>query len=429
MKKLLAKIHFSIFGKLVLVFLITAFLIIFNVGFFVRHVVEVDPAKVFQSMLKNYCTNLAAEIGSPPDTVLAAEYAKNDGLVIRYESKDLIWSSDEEENGNNKLKEFLNKYSPDSRLRNSVVIKNLDGSMFYFDADLSDAMKNERPAIKITFLISIILILFISYLMIKRIFKPIKLLSNGVDKVKEGDLEIEVPVKSKDELGKLSSQFNQMTNEINSMIKNKEQLLYDVSHELRTPITRIRLALELMEDNPRKESISEDLRDMELMIEEILETARLKNGSNTLNISNENISDLIKEVLIRFPDELIIFENYPDNIFIDIDKERISRVIKNLIENAIKYSTKESEPIQISISKYENHISVFVKDDGIGIPEKELKNLFEPFYRVDHSRSKETGGFGLGLSLCKRIMEVHKGKISIRNNINRGITAEVQFPI
>lgn len=406
-------------------------MIIVDIGIFTRHIIDVDPASNLKIIMKSVCKSLASEIGTPPDTVLAAKYAVEYGLTISYKKNDYTWSSNIDIESKSKVKDFLHKYSPDTRLKNHIVINNSDGSKFYFDSDFSDMMKNESRTNKLLFVFSIILILVISYFMTKRIFKPIRLLSDGVDKVSEGNLETIIKVKSKDELGKLTKQFNNMTNEIKVMIENKEQLLYDVSHELRTPITRIRLALELMAENSRKESISEDLREMELMIEEILETARLKNGERKLNLYEENIFDLVKEVLNKFYDSKhkIVLDMFPEKVLLTIDKDRISRVVKNLIENAVKYSTPDSAPINISFKKSDNNLSILIKDDGIGIPENELPNLFEPFYRVDHSRSKETGGFGLGLSLCKKIMEVHKGAISIRNNSDRGITVELKFPI
>lgn len=112
----------------------------------------------------------------------------------------------------------------------------------------------------------------------------------------------------------------------------------------------------------------------------------------------------------------------------EVDIERIQIVFRNILENAIRYSDKESNPIEISIVDTKESVEVRIKDDGVGIPNEHVSNIFEPFYRVDTSRSKRTGGYGLGLSLCKKIMDAHKGSIEIKNNSKNGITVYLKFP-
>jgi signal transduction histidine kinase len=107
---------------------------------------------------------------------------------------------------------------------------------------------------------------------------------------------------------------------------------------------------------------------------------------------------------------------------VDIDAEKLRTVLRNLLENAFKYSLPDSRPVELSTSENGDNIAVRVSDDGPGIPQSDLESIFEPFFRVDRSRSKSTGGYGLGLSICKRIMEAHGGTITVVRNAGRGTT-------
>jgi len=117
----------------------------------------------------------------------------------------------------------------------------------------------------------------------------------------------------------------------------------------------------------------------------------------------------------------------PSEIWLDIDREKIRIVLRNLLENARKFTLPDSGPIEVTAREDLGTIAVRVSDDGPGIPEPDLPNLFEPFYRVDRSRSRKTGGYGLGLSICKRIMEAHGGSISVANNPGRGASFVLIF--
>jgi signal transduction histidine kinase len=115
-------------------------------------------------------------------------------------------------------------------------------------------------------------------------------------------------------------------------------------------------------------------------------------------------------------------------VLLDIDREKIRIVLRNLLENARKFSLNDSRPVEITVRDDAGAVIVSVCDDGPGIPEADLPNLFEPFYRVDRSRSRKTGGYGLGLSICKRIMEAHGGSIAVANNSERGASFVLTFP-
>lgn len=286
----------------------------------------------------------------------------------------------------------------------------------------------------IFFLIMLLTILFsLALFFIHRVVAPIHELDRGVKEISKGNLDVELVVPRKDELGKVATGFNQMAVELKKMIKAREQLLLDVSHELRTPITRAKLALAIMEDSSEKESVLDDLREMEVMITELLETEQLKSGKANLYFTKTKVKKLLEGIVLGFTNnqDRIKLNPVSDSLYINVDQQKIIIVLKNIIENALKYSEGALKPVEINVIDRNETITIQVEDHGIGIPDNKMDLLFEPFYRVDNSRSKKTGGYGLGLHMAKRIMEAHGAEIILKNkNIagQSGVIAELSFP-
>jgi signal transduction histidine kinase len=283
-----------------------------------------------------------------------------------------------------------------------------------------------------TFVILILVGTFVASFIIRKILKPLSQLNEAVEKVGKGNLDQQIPVHSIDELGKLATAFNQMTSDLKKMIMAREQLLLDVSHELRSPITRAKLALEMMPDSNEKDSIAGDLKEMESMVTEILESERLKNGTVKLNLVPVNVSDLLQKLLegYRRENEQITLFPVSSEFTITVDEKMILTVLRNLVDNALKYSQPNDRSIEIGVISREKEIIIQIEDFGKGIPEDKLPFVFEPFYRTDQSRSRQTGGYGLGLHLCKRIMEMHDAEIKLNNKPGgAGIIASLSFKV
>jgi signal transduction histidine kinase len=237
-------------------------------------------------------------------------------------------------------------------------------------------------------------------------------------------------VKRSDELKDLAEAFNDMTDRIRGMLHTKEQLLLDVSHELRSPLTRVKVALEFLPEGKARDSIAGDISEMEKMINDILETARMHHLHGELKLQQTNLAKLLQEILPDFEKQLpaVQVDEFSDALVINIDPGQIKTVLKNIISNAIKFSNAASDPVRITVNQQSHYTVVQIADSGIGIPSEELSFIFEPFYRVDKSRSKETGGYGLGLSLCKTIMDAHDGKIEVTSKADEGTTVSLFFP-
>lgn len=294
---------------------------------------------------------------------------------------------------------------------------------FFFD------MKTPEVWI-LSVLLLLSVIFFAVYYTLKSLLSPIHQLREGVEQVKEGNFDYQLAVGGEDELGSLKAAFNDMSQRIKGLLYSKEQLILNVSHELRSPLTRMKLATEFLPDHSKKESILSDIQLMESMVAELLESAKLEQEGANLQKERVKVTELLEEVCRKFSGITPAVEcDYPDpSLEMTVDRVRIQTVLKNLVENAMKYAHRSSEPVKISAKKSNDRIEVEISDSGEGIPEKDLPYIFEPFYRVDKSRSKETGGYGLGLSICKQIVEAHQGTIEIHSEPGRGTRVRFCLP-
>ena len=420
----------SIFLKLLLVVLITGIFVHLLVGLFFGMMFSSRTKNMVEKNLKSYADYIIKDIGIPPDTIKAREISDRLNIDIRYESKDNVWSTSKKLPAIAELeKKYIQRHFRFKPLwLQHVIITNSDGSRFLFKGNFGRWMNMYREL----FFVMIILLSFVliaAYFFMHRILKPIRRLTEGVNLIGLGDFNTQIPVKHPDEIGRLGEAFNNMAHKIKDMLKRREQLLLDVSHELRSPLTRMKIALEFLPEGKSKKLIMADLSDIEKMVTEILETERLQEGFSKLNLQDHDIIQIIRNVILDLKGKKpgIVFDSPNKELKIKIDAERIRIVLRNILENAIKFSKPESKPVRIVIIEIGNNLLIRIKDDGIGIPEAELENIFEPFYRVEKSRSKKTGGYGLGLALVKKIMEAHGGDIDVFNNKEGGVTVELKF--
>lgn len=427
--RLLKNHRISLFLKLFIIWLATGLAIFALFVAIMRLQIDDKARRAVNRNLQTYFFYLAREIGSPPDTVKAKKIADSCGLRIYIENSEFKWASIREGlNHPQKFRRFSGRYMIPRWIEENDHMIEYNGAHFLFKVNHNFFFEKHHQ--RVLFFFGIIAVIFLgNYLLIRRVMKPVKLLEKGVRQVSQGKLEHEIPVTQNDELGDLTASFNKMIRQIQSMLQSREQLLLDVSHELRSPITRMKLALEFLSDDKTRQKIHDDLAEMETMITEILESERIKNDYGGLELSTYNLSQIIRSVAENFKGRApgVELQSLPKSCFMSLDAERIRIVLKNILENSFKYSQPDSQPIKISLSEKENTIEIDITDDGTGIPEEHLPYLFEPFYRVDKSRSKKTGGYGLGLSLCRKIMEAHGGRIEIANNPDRGVTVKLVF--
>jgi signal transduction histidine kinase len=418
-----SRIRNSIFTKLLLIIFISGLLVQIAVILFFGYHFLPKIRGPLQVNLQHYCEMLAQNIGSPPDTLEAKQIAQKYFLTIEYVSNRVQWKSNEK----------ISSYSPVRRFFESetfVVVNNSDGSKFIFSGNFQQ-FGGSQPWKIIPLLAGIMIILLLAYIMIRLLLQPIKALDVGVKQVAHGNLDYRIETTRKDELGNLTRSYNEMTQKIKEMLHARDHLLRNVSHELRSPLTRMRVALEFLKPKKTVASLSADIRDMEYLIQEILETEKLKNDFGKIALEIHDIVELVRsftETCKKRKPGLKLM-HIPQKIMVNVDIERIKLVLKNVIENAFKYSDKNSHAVEVNIESGNRVVQIIISDDGIGIPSEEIPYVFEPFYRIDRSRSKKIGGYGLGLSICKTIIQAHGGTISITNNRPRGVTVIIELPL
>lgn len=287
--------------------------------------------------------------------------------------------------------------------------------------------------ITITFLIPLILIFS------RTIIKPIINISKGVREIATGNLGILIKSGSKDELGELANSFNNMSKELQKMKSIRDDLLAVISHELRTPLSRIKGYTELLNDLKLKKnekdvyfnSILNEIDFLNTMVAEIIEVSRLELDKEQLITEKVDLSIFLKNFKDNLELSSSIYKNvkyvfnYENDLFCEIDVEKIKRVFLNIIENSIKAG---ATLIILNALKDSEKIYIIIIDNGRGIPDDQLELVFEKFYRVDKSRDRKTGGFGLGLSICKGIIKEHKGNIYFAKK-NDGAELHIELPL
>jgi two-component system sensor histidine kinase CpxA len=232
-----------------------------------------------------------------------------------------------------------------------------------------------------------------------------------------------------------------MAEQLETLVSSKERLLQDISHELRSPIARLNIAIELGRKKTKHLADSEFSR-MELessrlnaLIGEILDFARLDKSTTDLQLTDTDIPELLAEIIhdanYEFKNESIrIAAGTIDPCQLFIDKRLIHRAVENIVRNALHYSSKNQQvTVSLHYNETKDHIHIDVKDHGPGVPEKQLEKIFSPFYRVDTSRTKKTGGYGLGLAIASRAVALHHGEIIAKNNDEGGLLVRIILPV
>ena len=271
------------------------------------------------------------------------------------------------------------------------------------------------------------LILLALYLAIRGMLRPLEAISAQVGKIGDGDLEQTLPETGKRELKSLAAGVNHMSARIKSMLEGKSGLLLAISHELRSPMTRMRVNLELLEDSETRQQLIDDLREMENLVAAILEAEQLGSGHALLNLQRCDLRHLVEEVVAAHPFAERV-ETHLEAAEAVVDEMRIKLLLKNLLDNACHYSRQGDGMVEVRLANGADSVTIEVRDEGVGIAAEELPRLTEAFYRTDSARGRNTGGYGLGLYLCKLVVDAHDGQMTIASAIRRGTRVSVILP-
>jgi signal transduction histidine kinase len=288
-----------------------------------------------------------------------------------------------------------------------------------------------------------------SLLLARSLTRPLRRLSTTARAFGGGDLAARVGLGQRDELGDVSRAFDEMAERVTALLRSEKELLANVSHELRTPLARIRVALDLASEGDAEvaraslSDIAGDLDELERLIADVLTAARLDLGDGSrpvgtppLRRERVEVAELVEQSAARFraahPDRPLVVDANGAMPAIFGDRVLLRRVVDNLLENAHKYTDREGAPIDLVAREDtgDRHtIVIEVVDRGIGIAPEDLPRVFRPFFRADKSRTRATGGLGLGLALAKRIVDAHGGELDLVSAPGEGTRATVRLAI
>lgn len=273
---------------------------------------------------------------------------------------------------------------------------------------------------------------------LKNIFRPIEQINEATKKVALGEYDIELESKREDEIGELTNNFNKMTHGLKSTENLQKEFINNVSHEIKTPVSSIEGFAKFLKDKnltqeEREEYASiiiEEAKRLENLTGKILKLSKLNNQEIITNKQEIEVAEQIRKAISLLEPkwskkDIKINVSLEEKIFLG-DEDLIFQVWVNIIDNAIKFSN-EGGSIDIKVYEKDGNINVEIKDRGIGMKEEELEKVYDRFYQIDRSHSKE--GSGLGLAIVKRIVELSEGKIEIKSKENKGTTVIVKLPV
>ena len=286
------------------------------------------------------------------------------------------------------------------------------------------------------FILASLLILFfllitISFLS-RALTKPLLSMKEATKKISKGDFTVSLPKTSRDELGELSNSIQTLANDLNYLRKERNEFLASISHELRTPLTYIKGYTDIARRNNIDEKerlnylniIYEESNHVSDLLKELFELAKM--DQNNFSVTKEKVNiclfmqSIFRKIKPAFDSKGVNLEIVcKEDAYAHIDPIRFEQVLLNLLDNALKYSNSQTLTT-IEVIKVKKLITITVKDQGSGIPAKDLPYIFDRLYRVDKSRSRLTGGFGLGLSIVKEIVDAHGGNITVESQLRKG---------
>ena len=264
------------------------------------------------------------------------------------------------------------------------------------------------------------LLIAISIIFLKNQTRPIINLARASEKFGRGENIEEFRPSGALEIRQAGYEFEKMRKRITRHLNQRSEMLSGISHDLRTPLTRIKLQLSFIKDKEISNKLSNDVVEMEKMLNEYLQFASSSSEEKTETF---DLSDLLETTVIKFEKKEIITD-IPERVFLDGRKHLIERCFNNLIDNSIKYSNN----IIISLKKSTNSIIIIIDDDGPGIPKNERENVFKPFYKIDKSRSDSKSSVGLGLSIASDIIRSHGGNIKLETSPINGLRTKIFLP-
>jgi two-component system sensor histidine kinase CpxA len=270
--------------------------------------------------------------------------------------------------------------------------------------------------------------------LLRGVTRSIRQMTEATERIAQGQFDVRVPARRHDELGVLAEAINRMALRLDGFVKDQTRFLGDVAHELCSPLSRLQMALGIIEqraDERQKMYAAlaiEKASQIAQLVNELLVFSKASFGGPTIHIQPVQLSAAVREAIRHEKTEGARIEStVTDEFIVSADPELLIRALSNLLRNAIRYGA-EAGPIRIGAARQEDTITITITDRGSGVPEAELQKIFDAFYRVDASRNRQTGGSGLGLAIVRTCIDSCNGSVTAENRLPHGLAVQIHLP-
>lgn len=418
----------SIKLRMVLVFLLLAVTMSFVFFTGAKKAFSLGWREAARPLLMDYVDYLAKDImpnGQPSET-RALALTKRLPITVQIDGPQVRWASHPDQHQH----QWQRKSDDDEQDWQDVLKRTTaDGHIIVFGIN-EDSFERRSHLVGYT-LAALLLLTLLAWLYVRRLLRPLEAIGAGARRFGSGDFSQLIPQRSskaQDELSELALTINTMGSDIQRMLEGKRALLLAISHELRSPLTRARLNTELLPEtalvNPHRQALLRDLKEMAELITDLLESERLASEHAALQRKLLALVPLAQEVMAEVlahqpklagAKPLISLHADPQLPLIPLDSARMRLLLRNLLENALRHNVNALHPIELHLRAVGQGIELEVRDYGPGVPADQLQHLAEPFFRPDTARTRDQGGVGLGLYLCKLVAQSHGGTFAVRN--------------
>ncbi len=436
----------SIKRRMVLVFLLLALALagVFIVG--AQRAFTLGWREAARPVLMDYIDRLAADVAGqdegPPSVERAQALTQRLPLTVRIEGPVVQWRSHPEPDWRAHARARdrgwdQERWGGDKDWERMLLRRTADGHVIRFG--LNEAAFERRQRHFGVVLVTLLLITLGAYLYVRRLLRPLDDIRAGARRFGAGDFGQPIPVRHPsrpDELGQLAVTVNTMGHDIHQMLEAKRALLLAISHELRSPITRARLHAELLPEEgeaaAQRQALLGNLQEMANLVSDLLESERLSGAHAVLSREPVDLqalaSEVVQELVPRHPRAAEVLVQAGSALSpISADRTRLRLLLRNLLDNALRHGGEAAQPPELHLSRTAQGVRIEVRDHGPGVPEAQLAQLAQAFYRPDTARTRAAGGVGLGLYLCRLVAQAHGGRLVLRN-AQPGLLVQVDLP-
>jgi len=428
------RVAHSIKLRMVLVFLLLAAAMTFVFITGAQKAFTMGWREAARPVLMDYVDRLATEVtagGPTPSVERARAITERLPLTVRIEGPVIHWASHPDAKPSNK------EWGGDKDWPTLLHRQTADGHRIEFG--INGGAFERKPRLIGYALGALLALTLLAWLYVRRVLKPLDAIGEGARRFGRGDFSQPIPARGRhgpDELGELALTINTMGQDIHQMLEAKRALLLAISHELRSPLTRARLNTELLPETdairPQRDALLRDLQGMAALIGDLLESERLSGSHVALQRTPTDVAALAREVVgelqASYAGAARVTVSAPEGLpLVSVDASRVRLLLRNLVDNALRHGAEAALAPVVTLSVGADALSIEVRDHGPGVPEEQLSQLAQAFYRPDSARTRSAGGVGLGLYLCRLMAQAHGGTFAV-SNAQPGLAVTVTLP-